>query len=188
MASQHLSQSDKMKGTCPVCSEHDICIIARTGTLRKHGHSGGNPMCAGSYGPPSSSTAPSQPSIGSEASGRVPVAKRITNENDSDGRRASTAATSSSQPSIAGSDSALNATSDDLSAGVTATSGDSSSTLFDLPRLSGGILKWIRKGARLAASNVLVKLLQAVTSHPDDVSAWRRLLGVAGVAFVKPQR
>ena len=172
MASQPHSQSDKMKGTCPVCSEHDICIIARTGTLRKHGHSGGNPMCAGSYGPPiSSSSAPSQPSI-SDASGRVSVAERITSLSDSDGRSVSTAASSTSHPSISGSDSAskLNATSDDLSAGVTATPRDSSTALFDLPR-PGGILKWIPKGARLAASNVLVKLLQAVTSRPDDVAA-----------------
>ena len=146
-------------------------------------------MCAGSYGPPiSSSSAPSQPSI-SDASGRVSVAERITSLSDSDGRSVSTAASSASHPSISGSDSASksNATSDDLSAGVTATPQDSSTALFDLPR-PGGILKWIPKGARLAASNLLVKLLQAVTSHPDDVSAWRRLLGVAGVAFVKPQR
>ena len=49
-------------------------------------------------------------------------------------------------------------------------------------------MKWIPKGARITASNVLVKLLQAVTSRPEDVAAWRSLLGVAGVAFAKPQR
>ena len=58
-----------------------------------------------------------------------------------------------------------------LSAGVIATPGDSSTTLSDLPRPSGGILKWTPKGARLASSSALVKLLPAVTSRPDDVAA-----------------
>ena len=131
-----------------------------------------------------SATAPSQPTsnLGSDASGGVAVVER--SQSDSGGRRSSTAAYSSSQPSI--SDSASNAAADEFNAGATAVSVDTTS--FDLPRPSGGILKWIPKGARLAASNVLIKLLQAVTSRPDDVVAWRRLLGVAGVALVKPER
>ena len=86
-------------------------------------------------------------------------------------------------------DSASNtAASNEFNVEATTTSGEASAAVFDLPRPAGGTLKWIPKGARLAASNVLIKLLQAVTSRPDDLAAWKSLLGVAGMAFVKPQR
>ena len=67
-------------------------------------------MCSGSYGSPSSSAAPSQPCFGSEASGTVSVAERVTSQSGSDGWSVSTAASSASQPSISGSDSASCAT------------------------------------------------------------------------------
>ena len=138
-------------------------------------------MCAGSYGPPCATTAPCQPGLGSEPSGGVPVVGGITRPSDSGGPRANTTASSGSG--------ALSTTaSDDVSVGATTTSEVSSTALFELPRPSQVVLKWIPKGARITASNILVKLLQAVTSRPDDVTAWKSLLGIAGVAFVKPQR
>jgi len=55
-------------------------------------------------------------------------------------------------------------------------------------RPPGGVLKWIPKGARIAASTLLQELLADIVSKTNDVEAWRRLLGFANGCFAKPDR
>src|SRR5271163_4110399 len=114
-------QSEKQKGTCPICFDSDICIIARSGALRKHGHGGDRPMCAGSYGPPCASSAASADSQASaSASGAGMVGASATQSRD-----------------------------------IAAAGAAPGSVVFDLQRPNVGVLKWIPKGARIAASNLL---------------------------------
>ena len=52
----------------------------------------------------------------------------------------------------------------------------------------GAVLKWVPRGARVATSALLSKLVQNVVSSPQDVEVWRRLTGFAGGALRKPPR
>ena len=59
---------------------------------------------------------------------------------------------------------------------------------LDLPNSGLPLLKRVPRGARVAASSLLVQLIRAVLSNINDQEAWRRLLGWAPGCFTRPLR
>jgi len=51
---------------------------------------------------------------------------------------------------------------------------------------NSGILKRIPKGARLAATNLLSKLIHDILQHPLYTSSWSKILGFPSACLVKP--
>ena len=148
------SQASSNKGTCPVCKIANICLIAKSGTLRKHGHSGNNSACPGSYGPPK----------------HFVPASDVDSQRDPEQRPF--------QHNVDDDHSAVSVQEDFNNFIIRLSSGSSSSP----------ILKWIPKGARVAASTLLSKLIQAILDAPDDIKGWKRFLGFASACFAKPSR
>jgi hypothetical protein len=132
--SQQVDSTSGKKATCPVCNATDICIITKTGTLRKHGHGGGRQPCAGSYGLPVASFSNTAVTADAYTNETQPKHKKLTH-----------------------------------------------------PQRHGPVLKWIPKGARATAANVLLTFLNDILKNPLEEKAWTKLFEFASVGLRKPQ-
>jgi len=82
----------------------------------------------------------------------------------------------------------LTAASVNVTSSTQTQSAASQSDVLQHPPRNIHILKRIPKGARLAAANLLQKLIHDVLQHPTSTASWSRLLGFSGACLVKPTR
>ena len=147
-----------LRGSCPVCYENNICIIPKTGGLRKHGHGGGRPMCSGSYAQPATSDA-------------VEFSLNATDIRQNLGSGVGCSqSNNATRPIIEDSNLTHN----------------EPCSLTHPPAFS--LLRHIPKAARSKLASTLGKLLQDVVDNPLVLQPWQRLLGFANACLVKPVR
>ena len=148
-------------GTCSVCGREDLHIVNSTDLLPHHGPRDNE--CKGSR---------SRPLLGS----LKPVHQ-------------SQLQSLSIKPSANFSQLTLVAAmSDDVSLSSSGSTTHDSHDVIQHPARNSSLLKRILKHARIAASSLLLKLINDVLQHPESTACWSRLLGFALGCLSKPSR
>ena len=150
-------------GTCSVCGREDLHIVNSTGLLRHHGPCGNE--CKGSR---------SRPLLGSLKpvhQSQLQILSIKPNANFSQPTSTAVSAVPDAAP-LPGSSSTTHDSQD----------------VIQHPARNSSLLKRIPKHARIAASSLLLKLINDVLQHPESTACWSRLLGFDSECLSKPSR